>query len=191
MLGAAEFLRDWQLDFHFLGLAEVVARDLVAGVGQRLPVFLAEGEIDAGEPGLFLELALGGAELVLAGIDQALGKVPVVVGAQDEEVESAAGAAEHDHARRARWRLALHRRMLQKNRGLTAPRVTAVECSPPERPLARGGGEASDARTARQAVNQCAPRGVSNGRASAFFRRRQPSTSRVIASSTRSARCRS
>src|SRR3954451_16763960 len=122
MLGAAEFLRDWQLDFHFLGLAEVVARDLVAGVGQRLPVLLAEGEIDAGQPSLFIELALCGGELVLAGIDQALGKVPVVVGAQDEEVESAAGAAEHDHAGRARRRLALHRRMLQKNRGLTAPR---------------------------------------------------------------------
>src|SRR5207253_10764924 len=71
-------------------------------------VFLAEGEVDPGEAGLLLQLALRAGELVFARIDQALGEVPVVVCAEHQVVDAAAGAAEYDHARRARWRLGLH-----------------------------------------------------------------------------------
>ena len=69
MLRAAELLRHRQLDFDFLGFAEVVARDLVAGVGKGFPELVAEGKIHTGEAGFLLELALRAGELVFSGLD--------------------------------------------------------------------------------------------------------------------------
>src|SRR5258708_6658129 len=106
----AGLLGDWEFDLDFVGLAEVVARDLVARVGRRLAEFLAERELDIGEAGFFLQLALRAGEPVFARIDQSLRKIPVVVGAQDEKVEAAAGAPDDHHAGGARRRLGLHRR---------------------------------------------------------------------------------
>src|SRR5438067_1597217 len=140
VLGAAELGRHGKLDLDFLGLAEVIARDLVPGVGQRLPVFLAEGEIDAREAGLLFQLALRGAQLFLARIDQALRKIPVVVRAQHEDIHAATGAPEHDHARRTRRRLGLHAEMLLPDLNARRPSGPGPEEE-----------EASEARTARQA----------------------------------------
>src|SRR5436190_4586981 len=109
VLGTAELLRDRQFDLDFLGLAEVVARHLVARIGHGLRVFLAEWELDACETGFFPELALRAGQLVFARLHQSLWEVPVLVGAQDQVVDAAAGAAEHHHARRARWRFGFHR----------------------------------------------------------------------------------
>src|SRR5882724_13723313 len=110
VLGPAELPGDRELDGDLLGLAEVIACDLVAGVGHRLPVFVPEGEIDARQSGLFPELALRAGELRFARFDEALRKVPVVVRAEDEVVDAAPGAAEDDHARGARRHLGFHAR---------------------------------------------------------------------------------
>ena len=67
--------------------------DAVLSRRHGLPEFVAERELDAREAGLFLQLALRARELVLAGIHQALRKIPVVVRAQHEEVDAAAGLA--------------------------------------------------------------------------------------------------
>jgi hypothetical protein len=77
-------------------LGEVVARDLAAGVGRRLAVRLAPGEAEAGEGGLLLHLAQRRGERLLAGVDAALGEVPVAKGAQQQVARLAAVAA-HDH----------------------------------------------------------------------------------------------
>ncbi len=109
VLRAAELLGDRKLDLDFVGLAEVIARDLVSGIGQRLLVFLAEREIDATKACFLPELALGSGELVFARLDHALRKVPGVVGAQDEEIRAALRAAEDDHARSSWLGLGFHR----------------------------------------------------------------------------------
>ena len=93
---AAELGRDRQLDRLVRGLREVVARDLAHGVGQRLLVHVAEGELELADAGLLEDLALRRGELVLAGLDQPFGKVPVGVGAQHQQARAARAAAE-DH----------------------------------------------------------------------------------------------
>src|SRR5581483_837530 len=62
-----------------------IARDLAAGIRQRLAVDLAERKLELREPGLFLGLALRGLERLLAGLDLALREIPVLVRAQDEQ----------------------------------------------------------------------------------------------------------
>ncbi len=84
--------------FSAVGLGDVVARDLVAGVGSGFFELVAEGIVQVGEPGFFRDFAPGGVELAFAGLDHALGEVPVLVGAQDEEADAAFAAAKDDRA---------------------------------------------------------------------------------------------
>src|SRR5690242_14860812 len=130
MLRPAEFLGDGQLDLHFLGFGEIVASDLVPGVGQRFLELLAERKVDAGQAGLFLQLALCAGELILAGLDEPLREIPVAVRAQQKEVRTALRATEYHHAGRARRRFAFHAAILLENGGR---RMLAARAGPSQR----------------------------------------------------------
>ena len=98
VLGPAELGRQRQLDVGNARLRDEIARDLAAGIGERVLVRVAEGEVEVGEARFLGGLALCGVELGFAGLDQALGKVPVPVGTQHEQAHAAVGAAKDDGA---------------------------------------------------------------------------------------------
>src|SRR5690606_15862432 len=85
VLGPAELWRVAEPHVRAHGLGEVIARHLAATVGSGLDMLVAKAEAYVAEAGLLGELASGGLEGRLAGHDLALGKIPVAIGAQDEQ----------------------------------------------------------------------------------------------------------
>src|ERR1043165_2399363 len=59
VLGPSQRGRDRQVDLGLAGLGDEVARDLAAGVGERVLVAVAEWKVEIGEPGLLRRLAPG------------------------------------------------------------------------------------------------------------------------------------
>jgi hypothetical protein len=98
VLRAPQLRRDRQHHVLALRLGEVVASDFPAGVWQRVVVDLAESKREVGEVRLLRRLALRRRERLLARIDAALRKVPVLVGAQDQDAPSFRRAANRDDA---------------------------------------------------------------------------------------------
>ena len=79
-------------------LRDVIARDLAAAVRTGLGVDLAPGELQIGDQGLFADLADRRGQRLLARLDHALGKIPVIEGPQQQEAPARRRRANHDYA---------------------------------------------------------------------------------------------
>src|SRR5690606_10648239 len=90
-------IRAWQqFDCRLAGAREVVAGDLAAVVGPGIHIDLTPGELELADARLLAYFTTRRLQMLLAGLHQALGEVPVPENAQHQHAQSVRGLAQHD-----------------------------------------------------------------------------------------------